>query len=115
MAGALRRVLHRVLAIAENRILLLMAELEEERDCLLDKLFMALAVAGLAMLGGIAWSAALVLLFWSVSPVVTLLTLGAVYLVVAGLLCWRLAGLHRHQPPLSATMEQLRKDRAQLE
>lgn len=111
LSGAFKRVLHRLLAIGENRLHLLIAEIEEEREVLLEKFFMALAVAALALLGIMAWSAAVVFLFWEASPVVTLGILGAFYLLVAGILAFKLMG-RRGMPILPATLDQLQKDRA---
>jgi uncharacterized membrane protein YqjE len=112
--GAVKRILYRLLAIGENRFLLLLAEIEEERNRLLDTLVLAVVMAGLALLGAMAWSAALVLLFWPISPVGTLLLLGALYLLAAGLICWRMASRPRQPQVFCATLDQLKKDRACL-
>jgi len=112
--SASKRVLRRVLAIGENRILLLLAEIEEERDRVVARIILALATGVLGLLGAMAWSAALVLILWQASPIATLLILGAVYMTAAGLLGRKLFGPRPQPPALSATMDQLRKDRACL-
>jgi uncharacterized membrane protein YqjE len=113
LTGALRRVLSRLLAIGENRVLLLLTEIEEERDRVLSRIFLGLATAALSMLGIIAWSAAIVIGFWQTNPIVVLIILGAAYVIAAVLLLRKLLG-RRIEPPLSGTMEQLQKDRACL-
>ena len=112
--SASKRVLHRLLAVAENRVLLLLAEIEEERDRFLVRIVLALGAAVLALLGLMAWTAAIVLLLWPVSQVATLLILGAVYLIAAGVIGRKLFNPRQHPPPLTATLDQLRKDRACL-
>jgi uncharacterized membrane protein YqjE len=112
LAGATKRLLHRLVVTGENRFQLLAVEVQEERNRLLDMVFLAVAIAALGLLVGIALGAALVICFWQSRPVVALLLLGAVYAVSAMALCWRLIVLRRQQQTLVATLDQLRKDRA---
>jgi len=111
--GASARFARRLLSIGENRFHLLMVEVQEERDRLVGMVFLAIATAALGLLGGIAWSAALVIFFWETSPIRALLILGAVYAAAAIVLCRRLA-FRRQQQAFTATLDQLRKDRACL-
>jgi uncharacterized membrane protein YqjE len=117
LAGAAKRLLHRVLAVGENRFQLLVVELQEERDRLLDVVLLAVATAAAGMLCAIAWSAALVILLWhfGFGPLIILLVLGAVYGISAVVLCRRLEALRRQQQTLAASLDQLQKDRACLE
>lgn len=101
----------RLLAIAENRLELLTVEVQEERDRLIYALMLVLGLAALSLLAGIALSAALVVLFWQHSPVVTLLILLALYAGGAIALYARLHHLQQEWETLPATREQLRKDR----
>jgi uncharacterized membrane protein YqjE len=112
--GALKRLLHRLLAIGENRFQLLVVEVEEGRDHVLNMVFHSLVAAVLGLLCGIALSAALVFAL-PISPVLTLLGLGAVYGISAFWLCRRLNEMRLRYHSLAATLEQLRKDRASLE
>jgi uncharacterized membrane protein YqjE len=114
-AGAFKGFARRLLAIGENRLELLVVEVQEERERFLEMVFHALAAAALGLLCLMVCSAALVILFWKSNPVLALLTLGALYGASAGVLCQRLAALRRQQQTLSATLDQLRKDRACLE
>jgi uncharacterized membrane protein YqjE len=106
-----KRVGGRLLAIAENRFELLSVEIQEERDRLIHALMLVLGLATLSLLAGIALSAALVVLFWQYSPVVTLLILLALYGGGAIALYARLHHLQQEWETLPATREQLRKDR----
>jgi uncharacterized membrane protein YqjE len=114
LAGAAKRLMHRLLAIGENRMQLLVVEVQEERDRIVDMVIMAIATAALGMLAALAWSAAVVLLFWQYSPAGTLLVLGFVYCLAAIVICRRLLVLRRHPQPFAATLDQLQKDRACL-
>jgi uncharacterized membrane protein YqjE len=105
----------RLMTIGENRLELLMVEVQEERERLLRAILLALGVALFAFLGGIALTIALVVLLWSLSPVGVLLTLTALYATAAIFLYRRFALLHRNWKTFPATFDQLRKDRACLE
>ncbi|HWN95222.1 MAG TPA: phage holin family protein [Methylomirabilota bacterium] len=105
----------RLMSIGENRLELLMVEVQEERERLLHAILLALAVALFAFLAGVALTIAVVLLFWSLSPVGVLLGLTAVYVGAAVLLYGRFAALLHNWKSFPATIGELRKDRACLE
>ena len=105
----------RLLTIGENRLELLMVEVQEERERLLHAILLALAVALFAFLAGIALTIALVVLLWSLSPIGVLLILTALYAAASILLYRRFDALQRDWKTLPATFDQLRKDRACLE
>ena len=105
----------RLLTIGENRLELLMVEVEEERERLLHAILLALGAAVFGLLAGITLTAAIVVLLWSWSPVVVLLTLTGLYAAAGVCLYLRLTGLLRDWQTLTATLDQLRKDRACLE
>jgi uncharacterized membrane protein YqjE len=111
LLGAARQLIHRVLSIGENRFQLFVVELEEERVRLQDMVLLTVAVAALGMLGAIAFSAALVIIFWH-SALIVLLALGAFYGLLAFALARRLTKMRCHQTTLAATLDQLKKDRA---
>lgn len=106
-----RRVLH----ILENRVGLLSVELQEERDRLLRDVLLALGVAAFGLLACLSLTAALVLLLSAYSPVQILLVLAAVYAVAAGGLAWCLMRRVRAWESLSASLQQLRKDRESID
>lgn len=104
-----------LLTVGENRLELLAVEMQEERERLLHALLLALGVAALGLLAGMALTAAVVVLMWAYSPAGVLLTLTGVYGVTGVWLCRRLTDLLHDWQTLSASLDQLRKDRACLE
>ena len=105
----------RLLTIGENRLELLMVEVQEERERLLHAILLALGVVAFGLLAGITLTAAIVVLLWQYSPVAVLLTLTGLYGVAAVCLYRRLTGILRDWQNLPATLDQLKKDRACLE
>ena len=105
----------RLLTIGENRFELLMVEVQEERERLLRAILLALGVAALGLLAGVALTGAIVVWLWELSRVAALLALTGLYSVAAVCLYWRLTLLLRDWQNLPATRDQLRKDRACLE
>jgi uncharacterized membrane protein YqjE len=110
-----KRFARRLFTIVENRLELLMVEVQEERERLLHTLLLALGVAAFGLLAGITLTAAIVVLLWPYSPVAVLLTLTVLYGVTAAWLYRRLTGILRDWQNLPATLDQLKKDRACLE
>jgi uncharacterized membrane protein YqjE len=110
-----KRLARRLLTIGENRLELLMVEVQEEGEHLLHAFLLALVAAVFGLLAGMTLTAAIVVLLWAWSPVGTLLILTVIYGAAGILLCRRLNGLLRDWQTLSATLDQLRKDRACLE
>ena len=104
-----------MLITGENRLELLMVELQEERECLLHTILLALGVAAFGLLAGMTLTAAIAVLLWAWSPVAVLLILTAIYGIVGTCLYRRLIGVLRNWQSLSASLEQFRKDRACLE
>ena len=110
-----KRFARRLFTIVENRLELLMVEVQEERERLLHAILLALGVVAFGLLAGITLTAAIVVLLWQYSPVAVLLTLTGLYGVAAVCLYRRLTGILRDWKNLPATLDQLRKDRACLE
>jgi uncharacterized membrane protein YqjE len=103
-----------LLVIAENRLDLLMVEMQEERARALQAILLALGVAVFGFLAGAALTVALVVLLWSLSPMAVLLALTLLYSATAFFLYRRFIILQRNWETLPATIDQLRKDRACL-
>jgi len=110
-----KHLARRILTIGENRLELLMVEVQEERERLLHAILLALGVAVFSFLAGVALSVAVVVLLWQLSPVAVLLVLAGLYAAMAGYLYIRFIGLLHAWQTLPATLDQLRKDRAGLE
>jgi uncharacterized membrane protein YqjE len=115
LGAATRLFARRLLTIGENRLGLLAVEVQEERERLLRAFLLALGVAAFALLAGITLTAAIVILWWPYSHVAVLLTLTGLYGAAGACLCWRLLCLLRDWQTLSASLDQLQKDRECLE
>jgi uncharacterized membrane protein YqjE len=105
----------RLLTIGENRLELLMLEVEEERERLLHAILLVLGVAVFGFLAGVALTVAIVVVLWKFSPVAVLLVLTGLYTAIGVYLYRRLTVLQRDWKTLPATLGQFRKDRACLE
>jgi uncharacterized membrane protein YqjE len=115
LAVSSKRFARRLMTIGENRLELLLVEVQEERERLLRAILLALGVAVFGFLTGAALTVALVVLLWSLSPIAVLLTLTAFYGATSFFLYRRFTVLQRNWQTLPATVDQLRKDRACLE
>src|SRR3954454_18719621 len=115
LAVSSKRFARRLMTIGENRLELLLVEVQEERERLLRAILLALGVAVFGFLTGAALTVALVVLLWSLSPIAVLLTLTVLYGATAVFLYRRFTVLQRNWKTLPATLDQLRKDRACVE
>jgi uncharacterized membrane protein YqjE len=115
LATSSKTFARRLLTIGENRLELLTVEVQEECERLLHAFLLALGVAVFGLLASLTLTAALVVLLWPWSPVAVLLILTGLYGAAGIYLYRRLTGLLRDWRTLSASLEQLRKDRACLE
>ena len=115
LAVSARRFTRRLLTIGENRLELMMVEVQEQREQLLHAMLLALGVAAFGLLGGITLTGAVVVLLWDFSPLAIFLALTALYCAAAFFLYRRLTLMLRDWKNLPATLDQLRKDRECLE
>ena len=115
LAANSKQVASRLLTIGENRLELLTVEVQEERERLLHAFLLALGVAAFGLLAGVTLTATIVVLLWTWCPVAVLFILTGIYTVAGLCLYRRLTGVMRNWQTLSASLEQLRKDRACLE
>jgi uncharacterized membrane protein YqjE len=115
LAATSKDLARRLLIIGENRLELLAVEVQEERQRLVRALLLAMGAAVCALLGGMTLTAAVVLFLGAWSPAAILLIFTVLYGAVGGFLYWRLTRLFRGWEMLSASLDQLRKDRACLE
>lgn len=104
-AASPKHFARQLLVVVENRLELLMVEVQEERERLLRAILLALGVAVFGFLAGVALTVALVVL----------LTLTVFYSTTSVFLYRRFAVLQRNWETLPATLDQLRKDRACVE
>jgi uncharacterized membrane protein YqjE len=115
LATISKKFVRRLATIGENRLELLAVEVQEERERLLHAFLLALGVAAFGLLAGMALTAAVAVWLWAWSPVVVLLVLTGIYAAAGAFLYQRLTGLLCNWQTLSASLDQLRKDRACLE
>ena len=111
LADASKRLAQRALDICENRLALLMVEIQEERERFLRAVLLALGAAAFGLLAGVGLTAVIAVAFWQQSPVAALMILTALYAGAAVFLYARLARLQRDWQTLPTTLDQLRKDR----
>jgi uncharacterized membrane protein YqjE len=114
LAETTKRLAWRLLAILHNRLELLMVEIQEERDRARVMIVMAAAMVILGLLAGITITA---LIAAAAAPhiVAALAILAVLYTGGAGFLFWRMLKLRQNWEALSATRDQLDKDRECLE
>ena len=110
-----KKFVRRLATIGENRLELLAVEVQEERERILQAFLLALGIAAFGLLAGITLTAAIALLLWPWSPLGVLAILTVIYGVAGFCLYTKLTGLLRNWQTLSATLDQLRKDRECLE
>lgn len=110
-----KTVARRLMTIGENRLELLAVEVQEERDHLLRALLIAFGILLCAVLALVMLTAAIVIGLWAWSPVGVLLIVAGVYALAGVCLYGWLHGMMQNWQSLSASLDQLRKDRECLE
>ena len=115
LATTSKHFVRRLVTIGENRLELLAVEVQEERERLLRAFLLALGVAAFGLLAGMTLTALIISWLWVWSPVGVLLILTGLYGAVGIFLYRRLTGLMRDWQTLSASLNQLKKDRTCLE
>jgi uncharacterized membrane protein YqjE len=115
LGEATQRIAQRTLVILENRLQLLLVEVQEEREQVLLAIWLALGAAAFGLLAGVALTVVIAVALWAHSPVIAMLVLTVIYGVAAVACFSRLVRLQRDWQTLPGTLEQLKKDRACLE
>ena len=110
-----KQLVRRLATIGENRLELRTVEVQEERGRLLHAVLLALGVAAFGLLAGVTLTAALAVRLWAWSPVAVFRILTGLYGAAGICLYQRLTGHLRDWQVLSATLDQIRKDRVCLE
>jgi uncharacterized membrane protein YqjE len=112
---SVKRLLNTALAGVENRIELFLVELREERLLVFEALLLGCAAAVLGFMALLTVTVALVVIFWDSARVPVLVVLSACYSLGTIGVLWRLKTRLRNRSPFSATLDELKKDRACLE
>jgi uncharacterized membrane protein YqjE len=115
LTGLTKTLVRRLLIIGENRLELLGVEVQEGRDRMLQACLLSLGIAAFGMLACATLTVALVLALKAYSPVCVLLALTLIYGLAGVYLKRRLTALFQERQTLSASLEQLHKDRVSLE
>lgn len=115
VSGAGKRLAQRLFVILENRLQLLMVEVQEERERVLLAIWLALGAAAFGLMAGMALTVAVAVALWNHSPLLAMVVLTIIYGAAALAFYWRLIRLQRSWSTLQATLEQLKKDRECLE
>ena len=111
LAEASKRLAHRMLLISENRLELLLVEIQEERQRILRALWLTVGATAFTLLAAITLTAVIALVFWEHSPVIALSILTALYAAAAIFLFDQLRRLRRDWELLAETINQFKKDR----
>ena len=102
-------------AIAQNRLELLLIEVQEERTRLFDMLLLAAVAVACGLMALITISFTLVVVFWDDHRVAVLAGLSLIYVVAAAAGFWQLDARLKRWQAFSATLAELRKDCAWLD
>ena len=112
---SLTRLLKTVLAIGQNRLELLLVELQEERWRFFDALLMAGVFLILMLMGLMVATATIVFLCVRADRLDLLMVLILLYLAATIVSLWRLRIRLKKWVPFSATLAELKKDKACLD
>lgn len=111
ISSASRRIAQRSLDVAENRLELLLVEVQETLERMLQAVLLALGVAVSVLLGGVGLTAIVAIAFWNTYPLVALGILTVLYVGTGLILYQRLSKLRCEWQAFAVTLDQLRKDR----
>jgi uncharacterized membrane protein YqjE len=110
--ASLGRLIRTVLAVAQNRLELLLVELREQRWQFLNALLLAGLVVLLAAMTMLTATVLIVVVCVRADRLDVVVGLTVVYLVATLVGGWRLRNRLRNWAPFSATMAELKKDKA---
>ena len=113
--ASLRRLRKTGFAIVQNRLELFLVELQEERWQLFDTLLLLGVVLILAAMTLMMFTVTIVVLCLNHHRLDLLVALMVLYLVATGFAAWRLRARLKGWAPFSATVAELKKDKACLE
>lgn len=113
--ASLRRLLKTIFAIAQNRLDLLLVELQEEGWRLIDALFLMGVVLILSLMTLMVPTIAIVILCVNAARFDLLIALVMLYLAATIVCYWRLRCRLKAWVPFSATLAELKKDKACLD
>src|SRR6185503_10845271 len=113
--SSIKRLLTTALAGVENRIELFLIELREARLRIFDVVLLGCAAALMGFMALLLVTVTLVVILWDSARVPVLVVLSACYSLATMAIFWRLKIRLRNWSFFSATLSELKKDRACLE
>ena len=111
LLASVRRLASTMLAVLQNRLELLVVELQEERIRLVNALLLAATVVALGFFTLATAGIALLIVVWGEFGVGGLLALSGLGLLSTVVAYWRLRVRLKRWPLFSATLAELKKDR----
>ena len=115
LAAASKRLAQRAMVICENRLELLLVELQQQGERVLRMVWFTAGAMVFTVLAGVALTFFITLACWNWSPLTALGILIVVYAGITAFLVAQLTQLRRDWKTLPDTLDQLRKDRECLE
>jgi uncharacterized membrane protein YqjE len=113
--ASLKRLLRTLLSIAQNRLELLLVEVQEERTRLIEAFLLAISIVALGAMTLVMVTFTVVAIFWENHRMAVLVGLSLFYLVVTLVAYWRLRHRLKNWPAFPATLAELKKDKAWLD
>jgi uncharacterized membrane protein YqjE len=115
LLAALSRLAATILAVIQNRLELLVVELQEERIRLFNALLLTAVIVALGLFTLTMAAVAVVLIIWNKFGVTGLWVMSGLGLLSTLLAYWRLRARLKNWPLLAGTLAELKKDRECLE
>ena len=115
MFDSSKRVLRAAAAVAQNRLELLLVEVQEERERLFDMLLVAAGAVACGLMALILISFTLVVIFWDEHRLAVLIGLSLIYIAAAIVGFWQLNTRLRNWQGFAATLAEFKKDCAWLD
>ena len=113
--ASLKRLLKTILAIAENRLELLLVEFQEERWRFFEALLLAGIVFILALMTLMVATVTIVVICVNNHQIGLVVVLGLIYLLATIGCYWRLRSRLKSWAPFAATLAEIKKDKACLD
>lgn len=110
-----KRLLRTAAAIAQNRLELLLVEVQEERARFFNMLLVAAGAVACGLMALIMVSFTLVVIFWDEHRIAVLASLSLIYIAAAAFCFWQLNTRLRNWQGFSATLAEFKKDCAWLD
>jgi uncharacterized membrane protein YqjE len=112
---SLKRLWRTLLVIAENRLELILVEVEEERRRAFEALLLTVVLGVVGAMTLLMATLTVVVIFWDTHRLVVLAGLSVLYLLATVAAYWRLRRRLNHWSLFSASLAEFKRDKACLE